>query len=116
MYVKKNESWKKVVKDTIQMIFNEMPSDKKKVLENACTRNAILTSSYGLEHWVLSVYKEGFYIQGQGCRCTFSAWAKDDDGILIFGRKPKEDKLHYLWGDTCMCMQEFDYTTFKFER
>lgn len=113
--IKHSEMWNKAVKDTIELIFDAMPMEKRKVLENACIRNGLLTSWYGLEHWELTVYKEGFYIHGDGCRCSFSAWAKDDDGTLIFGRKPKESTLHMLWG-TIPDMNGFDFNTFKFRK
>lgn len=98
-----------VAKETIKMMFQAMPEEKKEQFRKACSRNMILTSWYGLEHWMLRVYKEGFLVTAEGCRCKFSAWAFDHDGELVFGRKPSEDKLHELWG-TSLRMDDFSYT------
>lgn len=52
------------------------------------------TVTWILEHGTL---KEGWYITLQGTRCSFSVWADDNDGELVFHRKPNESKLHKLW-------------------
>lgn len=100
-----------VAKDTAIMMFQAMPDVKREHFRKACTRNAILTSWYGLEHWTLKVYKEGFLVTAEGCRCKFTAWAFDHDGELVFGRKPVEDKLHYLWGASFR-WDDFNYGAF----
>lgn len=85
------------LKNTVTWILEEMPESKKRVLINALERNLELTSSWILEHGTLTCYKEGWYITLQGTRCSFSVWASDNDGELVFHRKPNESKLHKLW-------------------
>ncbi len=85
-------------------MFQNMPEEKKRSFCNASYRNTYLTSEYTLRDARLTVYKEGWYIEMEGCRSRFAAWAWDNDGELVWGRKPREDKLHYLWGsefDNC---------------
>lgn len=80
-----------------------MPAEKKIALEKACLRNALLTSYYGLENMTLTVYVEGWMLKLDGCRSSFSVYAKDNDGVLEFTRKPAESKLNKLystWGKT----------------
>ena len=76
-----------------------MPAEKKTALANACRRNALLTSYYGLDHMVLTVYVEGWLLKLDGCRSSFSVYAKDNDGVLEFTRKPAESKLNKLYGE-----------------
>ena len=85
------------LKNIIKWILEEMPHSKKRVLLNALERNFELTSSWILEQGTLTCYKEGWYIKLQGTRCSFSVWADDNDGELVFHRKPNESKLHKLW-------------------
>lgn len=89
---------KEVANMTVEMIFDAMPEEKKEVFRNACYRNLLLTSDYGLYFSQLTVYKEGFYWKADGTRSGFAVFAKDNDGELEIIRKPKEDKLHRLWG------------------
>lgn len=84
--------------DFTKDLLREMPEDKKQVLRNACYRNLILTSYYGLDNQSVRVYKEGWYIEMEGCRCRFAMWVGDNDGDFTYGnRKPREDKLSYLY-------------------
>lgn len=78
-------------------IINQMPDNKKQALKNALIRNSLLTSYYGLSLGYITVYKEGWLVQFDGCRCSFSVWAGDNDGEYTFGRKPVESKLHKLY-------------------
>ena len=95
--IKDLKKFERDLKNTVTWILDEMPENKKRVLLNALERNFELTSSWILEHGTLICYKEGWYITLQGTRCTFSVWADDNDGELIFHRKPNENKLHKLW-------------------
>ena len=88
-----------VNKEIVNRMLDEMPENKKATLRNALTRNCILTSYYGLSLGTLSVYKEGFYLEFTGTRCSFSVYAKDADGELVFGRKPQEKSLNLLYRD-----------------
>lgn len=74
-----------------------MPVAKKFALEKACLRNALLTSYFGLENMTLTVYVEGWLLTLNGCRSSFSVYAKDNDGVLEFTRKPAESKLRKLY-------------------
>ena len=87
----------KAVRDVIKMMFDAMPAEKRAVYDKAINRQVYLTSYGQMSRWCVSVYMEGFYIEGEGCRCRFAAWAFDRDGELVFGRKPKEDKLNLIW-------------------
>lgn len=91
-------NWKESAEKTIEFMFEQMPESKVKVLENACYRNMLLTSTFMLGFSELSVYKEGFYWKAEGCRSSFAVYMKDNDGELIVCRKPKEEKLSFLWG------------------
>ena len=89
-------------------ILESMPIEKKKVLANACWRNCYLTSAFTLEHGTITTYKEGWYIELRGTRSGFNVWAGDNDGTLVFGRKPIKSKLHEIWHDS-LHMWESDY-------
>lgn len=89
---------KEAAEMTIEMMFEQMPESKVEVLRNACYRNLLLTSSCMLGFSELIVYKEGFYWKAEGCRSSFAVFMKDNDGELTVCRKPKEEKLSYLWG------------------
>lgn len=93
-------------------ILHEMPASKKDVLKKALTRNFILTSSYVLSSCTLTVYKEGWLVKLDGTRCSFSVFAKDNDGEFEITRKPNEDKLHKLYSDW-MSMNECDFDDFQ---
>lgn len=82
-------------------ILEEMPEEKKQLLEKALDRNEILTSSRSLGNGCMSVYKEGWYIKLEGTRCSFSVFAKDVDGEFEFIRKPNADKLHKIYDFSC---------------
>lgn len=73
-----------------------MPPDKKAVLKKALLRNFALTSAFILENGIMHVYKEGWYLELCGTRSGFKAWAYDNDGEFVFGRKPFDKKLHKL--------------------
>ena len=89
-------------------ILKTMPNDKKETLKKALNRNMILTSARILENGKITVYKEGWYLELNGCRCRFAVWAEDNDGELIIKRKPNENKLHRLYKDS-IYLQEYDY-------
>lgn len=80
-------------------ILNKLPQSKINTLINACIRNEILTSSFGLENLTMTIYKEGFRIQMDGCRSSWSVYAKDNDGELEITRKPNESKLHKIYDE-----------------
>lgn len=84
-------------REIAQEIMNMLPDQKKKVLDNACTRNLNLTSTYGLENMTMTIYIEGFNLKFDGCRSSFNVFAKDNDGELEIVRKPAESKLHKLY-------------------
>ena len=92
-------------------ILDSMPDDKKKVLVNACGRNNILTSAFVLEFGKLTTYKEGWYVELKGTRSGFKVWAFDNDGELVFGRKPNDSKLHKLWSED-LHFSESDFDVF----
>ena len=89
---------KEIAEMTVEMMFDAMPESKKEVFRKACYRAALLTSYYGLGFSTLSIYKEGYYLTMEGCRSSFAVFVKDDDAELSVVRKPKDDKLSYLWG------------------
>lgn len=84
-------------REIAQEIMNMLPVEKKRVLDNACTRNMLMTSSYGLENMTITIYIEGFKLQLDGCRSSFSVFARDNDGELEITRKPAESRLHKLY-------------------
>ena len=57
-----------------------------------------MTTYYGLGFSTLSIYKEGYYLSMTGTRSSFAVFVRDNDGELSVARKPKDDKLSYLWG------------------
>ncbi len=76
----------------------EQLSDTKKVqLDKFLSRNEALTSTYGCSFGNLRIYKEGWYLTLEGTRSQFSAWFFDNDGELVEGRKPNENKLHFIY-------------------
>lgn len=102
----------KVNRELVTQMLNEMPEEKKVVLGKALLRNFLLTSAKVLSSCTLTVYKEGFHIRLDGTRCSFSVYAKDNDGELEFCRKPAESKLRKLyedWGG----MDEGDFDQFE---
>ena len=73
-------------------------SDAKRIqLDKFLTRNQMLTSSYRCSFGNLRIYKEGWYLTLDGTRSQFSVWYFDNDGELIEGRKPNENKLNFLY-------------------
>ena len=90
---------KEINRQIARQMLKGISNDKRCVLMNACNRNAILTSFYGLENATLAVYKEGFYLRLYGVRTEFKLWCFDNDGELIEGRKPKAKKLSPLYVD-----------------
>lgn len=87
----------RLCRDIVRMMFDAMDDKKKYAYEEACARVSYLTSHYGMSRYTLSTYKEGWYFETEGCRTQYKAWAFDNDGEMIIGRKPKEDKLHFIW-------------------
>lgn len=96
---------------TVDMIFDAMPEQKKEVFRNACYRNLLMTSTYMLGFSSLNVYKEGYYLTMEGTRSSFSVFMEDNDGELVLKRKPKDEKLHYLWGMSWMNEMPIDQYT-----
>lgn len=90
----------KINQEMAKRILQGMPSEKKHSLENALNRNLALTSARVLSIGEITVYKEGWYLQLYGTRCQFSVYAEDNDGTLLFKRKPKENNLHKLYDQT----------------
>jgi len=88
---------REIAEMTVQMMFDVLPDSKKKVFENACYRNYLLTSWTGLGFSRLHIYKEGFYLEMDGTRSRFTVFTKDNDGELEVMKKPNEDKLHKIW-------------------
>lgn len=100
---------KKVNKDMVKTILNEMPDEKKAVLRKALERNMILTSARVMSWAELEIYKQGFYLKLDGTRCKFNVWADDNDGELVFRRKPNSDKLDLIYTDSGqMAESDFD--------
>ena len=91
---------RKINQEMAERILQEMPLQKKQSLKNALNRNEILTSARVLSIGDITVYKEGWYLQLLGTRCQFSIYAEDNDGTLIFKRKPRESSLHKLYNQT----------------
>lgn len=84
-------------KNIVRMMFDAMDEKKRTQYEKACSRVAYLTSHYGMSLYRLEIYKEGWYFYCEGCRTQYRAWAFDNDSEMIIGRKPNENKLHFLW-------------------
>ena len=91
---------KGISKQIAKIMLEGIRNEKKIGLVRACERNEILTSYYGLEEAVLTIYREGFYLEPIGCRSSLLFGAGDDDGELVEGRKPAERKLMKLYRDT----------------
>ena len=102
-----------VNKEIIVEILSKLPENKKNTLKKALTRNEILTSSYVLEDAILTIYKEGFYVELDGTRTKFSVFAYDNDGELVIAdRKPHKTKLHKLY-DEFEKIDESDFMKFR---
>ena len=94
----------------VSRMLEEMPDSKKATLHKMLLRNCYLTSAYVLSSCTLTVYKEGWYIKLEGTRCSFTVYAKDNDGSFEFIRKPVESKLTKLYSDwCCMNVSDFDF-------
>ncbi len=92
--------WHSSSKWVLEELFSNMPHSKCISLDKTMTRNMCFTSDPVPEHCRMTVYKEGWYFEADGCQCRFVVWASDNDGEMVFGRKPSEKNLHYLWSDT----------------
>ena len=97
------------------MLLEAMPEEKKNVLRNALRRNCIFTSASTLEHGKITVYKEGWYIELDGCQSGFKVFVLDNDRFDPTGtvpyrviRKPVEKKLSKLY-EASLHMWESDY-------
>lgn len=96
--------------ELVMDILHNLPNTKKEVLGKALTRNCILTSVYVLSSCTLYVYKEGFYVELEGTRAAFRIWVADNDGELVYGRKPAEKTLHHLYNEWCsLAESDFDF-------
>ena len=94
-------------------ILRKLPESKMTALRNACIRNEMMTSSYGLENATMTVYIEGFKLHLDGCRASFSVYAKDNDGEFEITRKPAENKLRKLyetWDKTYRIIDLYELT------
>jgi len=89
-----------ICREIVEMMFDAMTEEKRTAYKNACARNCYLTSHYGMSSYNLTTYKEGWHFVCDGCRTHYSAWAYDNDGELIIGRKPNEEKLNMIWSHT----------------
>ena len=87
----------KSAKEFSEYMMQQLPEKKIEAFWNAEYRNFYLTSEMFLRDASFTVYKEGWYLEFNGCRSRFAVWAFDRDGCLEFGRKPKESKLNKLW-------------------
>ena len=96
-------------------MLDEMPECKAEVLCKALDRNLILTSCSVLSSGYLYTYKEGWLLKLEGTRCSFSVFAYDNDGELLFSRKPKESSLHLLYSKW-LTFNECDYDRWKARR
>lgn len=77
-----------------------MPEKKVEQFVKALRIQFHLTSSTDFTWTTITVYKEGWYLESTGCRCSFALWMRDKDGEIVFeGRKPNENKLHRLYGE-----------------
>lgn len=103
---------KKFNREIVAQILSEMPESKKAVLCKALDRNLILTSSRVLASCDLTIYKEGWLVKLEGTRCSFSVFAKDNDGEFEFIRKPNENSLHKLYSEWTS-MNESDYDNIR---
>lgn len=82
-------------KETVRYFLESLPTEKMEQLKDALDRNEALTSTRTLEHGDFTVYREGFYVELKGTRCGFKFFVdEDDEGNLVFTRKPNESKLH----------------------
>ena len=102
---------KKINYEMAQQILREMPNEKKQSLKKALDRNLYLTSAKVMSIGEMTIYKEGWFLVLYGTRCRFSVFAKDDDGELVFIRKPNENKLHKLYQQT-LHFNECDFYNF----
>lgn len=90
-------------------ILRAMPEKKKEALRRALAINNHNTSARMLEHGSMTVYKEGWYVELNGCRCSFAVYAEDHDGEIIpMQRKTIEKKLHFLYCTT-LSFDESDF-------
>ena len=89
-----------VATNIVRMMFDAMDEKKRTQYDEACSRVLYLTSHYGMSRYTLSTYIEGWYFKCEGCRTQYTAWAFDNDGEMIIGRKPNESKLHFIWSHT----------------
>lgn len=69
----------------VKYFFNNLPDEKKEVLEKAELRNYILTSENTLEHIKVITAEEGIYFNLTGCRCQFNIFCTYNGEIK---RKP----------------------------
>ena len=107
MFCKYNVN-KSLVTDMLEALSNS----KKAMLAKALERNCYLTSAYVLEHGTLRVYKEGWYLQLFGTKCTISVFFFDNDGVLVEAkRKPNENKLSFLYEES-LHFNESDFRNF----
>jgi hypothetical protein len=98
--MERSDTKQEIMQEIMQMIVDAMSEEKKEAFRNACARNAYFTSHYGMSRYTMSVYKQGYYFTCEGTRSGFSIWAWDRDGEIVIGRKPKKEKLDFLWGDS----------------
>ena len=100
---------KKYNREIVAEMLEQMPEEKKIVLGKALYRNFLLTSAKVMSSCTLTVYKEGWLVRLDGTRCSFTVFAKDNDGEYVFMRKPAEKKLHKLYEEWQPMMEgDFD--------
>lgn len=88
----------KINKEIAFDIVHKLEGKKRTTFLKTLDRNVRLTSVWSLEELTMIIYKEGFYVTFEGCRCKFSVFAYDRDGEFeIAERKPNDSKLHPLY-------------------
>lgn len=83
--------------DLAKDMLANMPAEMRRRLSKTIYRNYCFTSCAHLSWPTMKVYKEGWYIEADGCQCHFAMWVGDNDGEYVYGRKPSEKKLHFLY-------------------
>lgn len=95
--MKLSETAYRVNYELAKEMLDNMPTEMRRRLSKTLYRNSCFTSSMHLPRPSMRVYKEGWYIEAEGCQCHFAMWVGDNDGEYVYGRKPAEKKLHFLY-------------------
>ena len=81
------KKYKQCVQESIKNIIQKLNDAQKIKLHNACERNCILTSEYGLENCDVYIFNEGYYICFSGCRCGYKIFYNTKTNAFM--QKPK---------------------------